>query len=626
MSEFKKIPIILDGDPGHDDAIAWVLARASRKLEILAVTSCCGNQTIEKTTYNALRVCTLIGLHAPVGKGCPHPLLNDVMNAPSVHGESGLDGPALPEPAFEPSAFSAPELMAKVLRESPEPVTIVATGPQTNVAALLLAHPELKSKIARISLMGGGIATGNWTPAAEFNILVDPEAAKIVFTSGVPITMAGLDVTEKALILPEDFERVRALCNPVSDIVAQWLEFFYKFHRSIGYAGAPMHDPCAVMALIHPEIFTIRPMYVQIETAGEYCRGTTVGDLLGFSGHAPNADVLMGVDRDRFADLLVEAIKFYGRDMTNKQIPVWIDCDTGTDDSVAIMLAHALPELSVIGLSAVAGNSPLYNTFPNTRRVVHLLGADYPVYPGAERPLMREPHVAGKFHGENGLGDVELPLPDTAPESTFAWDALYATAKRMPGELRLVATGPLTNVAIALTKYPELKQLLHSIALMGGAAVGGNVTPAAEFNIYDDPDAAQIVFKSGVPLVMCGLDVTMQAELRPADWDEMAAYGNRCGKLVRELFACAWSAVQTVGLTGVAQHDSCPIMYLAHPELFEGQMAGVFVETQAEITLGKTVTDLQSDKKFGKKNALVLLKLDREAFMQILKDCIRTLP
>ena len=144
---------------------------------------------------------------------------------------------------------------------------------------------------------------------------------------------------------------------------------------------------------------------------------------------------------------------------------------------------------------------------------------------------------------------------------------------------------------------------------MGGAAVGGNVTPAAEFNIYDDPDAAQIVFKSGVPLVMCGLDVTMQAELRPADWDEMAGYGNLCGSLVRELFACAWSAVQTVGLTGVAQHDSCPVLYLAHPELFEGKMAGVFVETQAELTLGKTVTDLQSDKKFEQKNALVLLKL-----------------
>ena len=274
--------------------------------------------------------------------------------------------------------------------------------------------------------------------------------------------------------------------------------------------------------------------------------------------------------------------------MTTKQIPIWIDCDTGTDDTVAIMLAHALPELQIVGLSAVAGNSLLCNTFPNTRRVVHLLGADYPVYPGAERPLVREPHVAG--------------------------------------ELRLVATGPLTNVAIALTKYPDLHGLLHSIALMGGAAVGGNVTPAAEFNIYDDPDAAQIVFKSGVPLVMCGLDVTMQAELRPADWDEMAGYGNRCGGLVKELFACAWKTIQTVGLTGVAQHDSCPVMYLAHPELFEGRTAGVFVETQGAVTLGKTVTDLQSDKKFGVQNALVLLHLDREKFMQILKDCIRTLP
>ena len=185
-------------------------------------------------------------------------------------------------------------------------------GVDSSVAALLLAHPELKCKIARISLMGGGIATGNWTPAAEFNILVDPEAAKIVFTSGVPITMAGLDVTEKALIMPEDFERVRALCNPVSDIVAQWLEFFYKFHRSIGYAGAPMHDPCAVMALLHPEVFTMKPLYVQIETAGKYCRGATVGDLLGVTGHAPNATCLLNVDRKRFADLLVDAMRFYG--------------------------------------------------------------------------------------------------------------------------------------------------------------------------------------------------------------------------------------------------------------------------------------------------------------------------
>ena len=201
--------------------------------------------------------------------------------------------------------------------------------------------------------------------------------------------------------------------------------------------------------------------------------------------------------------------------MTTKQIPIWIDCDTGTDDTVAIMLAHALPELQIIGLSAVAGNSLLCNTFPNTRRVVHLLGADYPVYPGAERPLVREPHVAGAFHGENGLGNVQLPLPDTAPEQTPAWDALYEAAARMPGELTLVATGPLTNAAIALTAHPALRSLLRGIALMGGAAVGGNRTPCSEFNIHADPDAAEIVFSSGIPIVMCGLDVTEQALLYP---------------------------------------------------------------------------------------------------------------
>lgn len=312
MDQIKKIPIILDGDPGHDDAIAWTLAKASPQLEILAVTLVAGNQTIEKTTYNSLRVCTLLGIDAPIAQGRPKGFLTEPMNAPTIHGESGLDGPPLPEPAMELCGLNAVELMAKTLQEATEPVTIVPTGPLTNVAALLLSHPELKCKIERISLMGGGIAYGNWTPAAEFNILLDPEAAKTVFTSGVPILMAGLDVTEKALIIPEDFTRIAAIGNPVADIVAQWLEFFYQFHKSIGYAGAPLHDPCAVMVLLHPEIFELRPMYVQIETQGEYCKGCTVGDMLGFTGQAPNVTCLMNVDRQKFADYLVEAMKFYG--------------------------------------------------------------------------------------------------------------------------------------------------------------------------------------------------------------------------------------------------------------------------------------------------------------------------
>lgn len=308
MSE--KIPVILDGDPGHDDAIAWMLAKSSPLLDIRGVTSVCGNQTIKKTTYNARRVCTLLGIDAPIAMGKTGPLVAQAMIAPSVHGESGLDGPALPEPSMEVCGLTAVELMAKILQESDRPVTIVATGPQTNVAALLLAHPELKPKIGYISIMGGGIAYGNWTPAAEFNILADPEAAKLVFESGIPVIMSGLDVTERALIFPEDFARVRAVGNHVATVVADWLEFFYGFHRDIGYAGAPVHDPVAVVSLIRPELLTAKELCVEIETRGEYCRGMTIGHTRG----PINARVNLDIDRKGFADLLVEAVRAFGEE------------------------------------------------------------------------------------------------------------------------------------------------------------------------------------------------------------------------------------------------------------------------------------------------------------------------
>ena len=307
----NKKKVILDCDPGHDDAFGIMLA--VQHLDVLGITTIGGNCTLENVTRNAIKVLEVLGVADRIGVYPGHscPMVAPLVTAPQFHGETGLDGPVLPEPTHAAQNKHAVDFIVDTVM-STDDVTLIATGPLTNIASAINREPRIVERVKELCIMGGSVTYGNWTPAAEFNILVDPEAAKIVFTSGVPITMAGLDVTEKALILPEDFERVRALGNPVSDIVAQWLEFFYRFHRSIGYAGAPMHDPCAVMALIHPEIFTIRPMYVQIETAGEYCRGTTVGDLLGFSGHAPNADVLMDVDRDRFADLLVEAIKFYG--------------------------------------------------------------------------------------------------------------------------------------------------------------------------------------------------------------------------------------------------------------------------------------------------------------------------
>lgn len=309
----NRIPVIMDCDPGHDDAIGLLLANASEKIDVLAVTTCGGNQTVEKTTYNAQRVCTLLDMNVPIGKGAARPLTEVPMNAPSVHGKSGLDGPALPEPAYPISDLPAIELMAQTIRSADRPVTIVSTGPMTNTAGFLLAHPELKPKVAQVSMMGGGIGHGNWTPAAEFNILADPEAADMVFRSGVPILMAGLDVTEQALIYRQDIDRIRALGNHVASVVADWIEFFFEFHRQRGYAGAPLHDPVATAALIAPELFQMRELYVQIETQGEFCRGATVGDVNGSTGNAPNARCIMGLDRQGFVDLLCSAVQTYGR-------------------------------------------------------------------------------------------------------------------------------------------------------------------------------------------------------------------------------------------------------------------------------------------------------------------------
>ncbi|MCO4199013.1 pyrimidine-specific ribonucleoside hydrolase RihA [Aeromonas hydrophila] len=308
------LPVILDCDPGHDDAIALILALASPELKVLAVTTSAGNQTPDKTLNNALRILTLLGRDdIPVAAGAPKPLARELIIADNVHGESGLDGPRLPDPAFAPVAMTALELMAKCLRESPEPVTLVPTGPLTNIALLLAAHPALKSKIARIVLMGGAAGPGNWTPAAEFNIYVDPQAADMVFKSGLPITMCGLDVTHEAQVMDEDIERVRAITNPVAQCVAGLLDFFMIYHRDPkwGFAGAPLHDPCTIAWLLAPALFHGVECRVDIETGGTHTSGMTVVDRYGLTGKAANALVLLGLDRAGFIDLLVTRLRAF---------------------------------------------------------------------------------------------------------------------------------------------------------------------------------------------------------------------------------------------------------------------------------------------------------------------------
>ena len=305
-------PIILDCDPGHDDAIALLLALASPELELLCVTTSYGNPTVERTTANALRVLELAGrTDIRVAEGAERPFYRELAVAAHVHGESGLDGPELPPPTTQPvENADAIELMRRHLYFKDRRVTLVATGPLTNLATYLELHG--RERIERIVLMGGSIAEGNITPAAEFNIWCDPEAARAVFSSGVRITMIGLDVTHKAIAGPQATERLRA-AGRVGEFVAELLGFFGRYHRrTYGWDGAPIHDAVALASVIRPELVQTRHVNVEVEVESELCRGRTVVDLWRRTERAPNAYVGVDLDTDAFFDLLVERIASLG--------------------------------------------------------------------------------------------------------------------------------------------------------------------------------------------------------------------------------------------------------------------------------------------------------------------------
>ena len=298
--------VILDCDPGHDDAIALLLALASPEIALAGVTTVHGNQTLEKTTDNALRVLALVGREdVPVAMGADRPLKRELHVAAHVHGESGLDGPALPDPASVPVEQHAVDFLAEQV--TPETV-LVPVGPLTNVALAL----DRGMEPARIVLMGGAIAEGNMTPAAEFNIWADPEAAARVFGSGIHVTMIGLDVTHGALLTPAWAERFRE-AGRVGTFVAELVEFFKQYHaRTYGWHGAPIHDAVALAHAFRPGIVTTERMNVEIEVESELTRGRTVADRWHRTGRPENADVGVEIDADAFFELLLERIATLG--------------------------------------------------------------------------------------------------------------------------------------------------------------------------------------------------------------------------------------------------------------------------------------------------------------------------
>jgi inosine-uridine nucleoside N-ribohydrolase len=306
-------PIILDCDPGHDDAVALMLAVASPELELVGVTTVSGNQTLPKTTVNALRLLELVGRSdIPVHAGAAGPLVREQHVAADVHGESGLDGPDLPQPTTTAKAQHAVDFLAEQIRARDGKLTLIPTGPLTNVALLLALHPDARPE--RIVLMGGSIGEGNTTPAAEFNIWADPEAARRVFESGLDVTMIGLDVTHRALITDAHKERLRG-SGRVGHVAAELLDFYGAFHkgRYPDLDGSPMHDPVCVAHVLLPNLVETRYAFVQVDCGWEQGRGRTNVDWRGRkTSGPPNAKVGVDIDGDAFAELLIERVASLG--------------------------------------------------------------------------------------------------------------------------------------------------------------------------------------------------------------------------------------------------------------------------------------------------------------------------
>ena len=307
--------IILDCDPGHDDAMAILLANASPAIDLLAITTVAGNQTLPRTTLNARRVCSRAGIRGvPVAAGCDRPLVREQRVAANIHGESGLEGPTFAgEPDVPLDPRHAVDLIIELLLASDGDVMLVPTGPLTNIALAMRREPRILPKIRHVSLMGGAWGFGNQTPSAEFNILVDPEAARIVFESGVPITMCGLELTHQARATPDIIGRFADLHTPLGDFTVEMLRFFAGTYRKLhGEDGPPLHDPTAVAWVIDPTLVETQPAHVDIETHAEFSYGRTVVDLHDVL-HLPK-NVLVGtrLDAPRFWDLMVGAIASYG--------------------------------------------------------------------------------------------------------------------------------------------------------------------------------------------------------------------------------------------------------------------------------------------------------------------------
>ncbi|MEF3092424.1 ribosylpyrimidine nucleosidase [Raoultella sp. WB_B2P2-3] len=304
--------IILDCDPGHDDAIAIMLAAKHPAIELLGISIVAGNQTLDKTLINGLNVCQTLNIDTPVYAGMPQPIMRKQIVADNIHGETGLDGPVFGPLTRKAEKKHAVNFIIDTLMDSTGDITLVPVGPLTNIAVAMRMQPAIIPKIREIVLMGGAYGTGNFTPSAEFNIFADPEAARVVFTSGVPLVMMGLDLTHQTVCTPDIISRMENAGGPAGKLFSDMMNFTLKTqYDNYGLEGGPVHDATCVAYLINPDAFKVQEMYVEIDVNSGPCYGRTVCDELGVLGKSANTKVGITLDTAWFWDLVEECVRKY---------------------------------------------------------------------------------------------------------------------------------------------------------------------------------------------------------------------------------------------------------------------------------------------------------------------------
>ncbi len=567
----KQIPLIIDCNPGTDDAVALSLALFCPELDIRLITTVAGSVSIEDCTQNTLHLLDVFNKNIPVAKGSSRPIIKRPIKPTTSQGFSTL-GSYVYDNTFTSKyiAGEAVSMMYKTLKSSKEKVSIMAFGPLTNVANLFSDHPNCKEYIDTIYIMGGSVnGVAGYTKHAEFSFYYDPHAAQLVLNSGVNIRIVPMEVGLGWNLSVKDIDTLSK-----TNLTGQLFKHMLRpENREFNYVDrACLFDTTTLLYMLKPDLFVSYNCECRVELESN----VTLGKLnCNFNSTRPNCKVICECNEEKVKDFFVELTKKC-KTQTEQTRPIMIDCDPGVDDAMALLNALYSPKVRTLLISTVGGNTTADITGRNALHMVELAHRKTPVAIGASYPLYRQANYAKNVHGEHGLGGYSFKSIYSSPEKGDAVDIMYKTlVENKSQHVTLLSLGPMTNIANLIRKYPDCRKYIRKIVFMGGTKEHFLSQPYNEFNICFDPEATTIVIDSGIPLVMVPMEMGHMAYL---DHDEIKQIKrtNKTGKMLAKMFDNYYD--RHVDIYGAATHDSCTLFYLTNPQYCKTEKAKIVVK------------------------------------------------